>query len=88
MTLTNVGVIYGVVVSMAAVTGTGLKFYGDNTYLLIADSLKGQLYQKQEQIFRLEQQCLDPSCTSLEKPDWDYLKFLKLQEKKLQIELE
>ena len=72
----------GIYLTLISALGGSAKFYADNTYLLVADSLKGQLYQKQEQIFRLEQQ------RDLSEDDREFLNFLKLQEKRLQQELE
>lgn len=78
MNLTD-AIAYATLIGFA---GTGAKFYGDNTYLLVADSLKGQLYQKEEEIFRLEQ------IDNPTEEEQDLIEFLRLQKKRLELELD
>ena len=62
--------------------GTAAKFYGDTTYLLVADSLQGQYFQLQRDIKQLE---LQPDKTPEENA---YLQFLRLQADQLEEKLE
>jgi hypothetical protein len=71
-----------IIVGLMSTGGTGLKFYADHTYVLVADSLQGQLFQLQRDIKRLE---LDDS---LSDEDQAYLEFLRLQAEQLENELQ
>jgi hypothetical protein len=72
----------GTALALVTALGTGAKFYGDHTYVKVADSLRGQLFEKQLEIKRLELQ------GELSEQDKALLEFLRLQEQELRKELE
>lgn len=77
MNWTEIG---SVVMVLGALGGAG-KFYGDNTYVLVADSLQGQYFQLQRDIKRIE---LNPEATPEDKA---YADFLRLQKEELRQKL-
>ena len=61
---------------------SGGKFYADNTYVLVSDSLQGQLFQLERDIKRME------LSDDLSPEDEAYLRFLELQAGQLREELD
>ena len=68
-------------VVVTALSGGG-KFYADNTYVLVSDSLQGQLFQLERDIKRME------LSDDLTPEDEAYLRFLELQADQLREELD
>lgn len=71
-----------VALAVVGALGGGAKFYGDNTYLLVADSLEGQLFQLKRDIKRME---LEDGLTPKEEA---YLEFLQEQAEELEQKLD
>lgn len=78
MNLADIGVTVGIVCSVGTPSAVALKYYADHEYVLVADSLKGQLFNKQLEIKKLE---LKPDLTAEERA---LLEFLRLQEQQIQ----
>lgn len=82
MNISDIGIIFGICTSLTGTGGVALKYYADHEYVLVADSLKGQLYEKQLEIKKLE---IKPELTPEEKA---LKEFLKLQESQILQELQ
>jgi len=78
MNLTDIGVTVGLVCSIGTPSAVALKYYADHEYVLVADSLKGQLFNKQLEVKKLE---LKKNKSAEEKA---LLEFLRLQEQQIQ----
>ncbi len=55
MNLADIAVVASLITGIGAPSGIALKYYADHEYVLVADSLKGQLYEIQDEIFEMEQ---------------------------------
>ena len=81
MNIAEVGIICAICTPLITGTGMVAKFYGDNTYVLISETLEAKLYDYRERIFLLEQKDI------ITEDEENHLLYLKLRAQELETKI-
>ena len=63
MSISEIGTIFGIAVTIAGGTATGAKFYADHTYVTIASQNQALIWDIEDEITELERRVDDGSAT-------------------------